>query len=50
MIGNGARITVPRGTMACDPRGFFNLNPGFMGTEYSVRPDDTGEFEVVISV
>ena len=50
VTGNGAVITVPRGASAPDPRGFFSLDPGFMGTEYSVRPDDTGEFEVVISV
>ncbi len=50
LIDAGSELFVTRGSMACEPREFFNLNPGFMGTEFSVVPDGNGEFEMLISV
>ncbi len=50
LIGDAVRPEVLRGDMPSAPRPFFNLNPGFAGTEYSIRPDRDGIFALRITV
>ena len=50
LIEAGADVAVKRGTLRGEPDRFFNLNPGFLGFEYRIQPDDDGVFELVISV
>ncbi|MCR5782047.1 MAG: hypothetical protein K6G90_04845 [Clostridia bacterium] len=50
VINGGAGVTAERGTMFHEPADFFNLNPGFMGTEYVFAPDEDGMTEIVITV
>jgi hypothetical protein len=45
-----AAVCVGKGTLNGEPEPVFNLNPGFMGREYRIRPDENGEFELVITV
>ncbi len=45
-----AAVCVGKGTLNGEPEPVFNLNPGFMGREYRIRPDEYGEFELVITV
>lgn len=50
LIGGAVRPKLLRGTAGDGPRPFFNLNPGFAGTEYSLCPDRVGVFELLIEV
>ena len=50
LIGDAVRPEILRGGAAEEPRPFFNLNPGFAGTEYAFRPDHGGVFELLIRV
>ena len=50
LIEAAADVAVKRGTLRGEPERFFNLNPGFLGFEYRIQPDDDGVFELVISV
>lgn len=45
LIGS-ARPEIVRGALCGEPRPFFNLCPGFQGTEYTVRPDADGRMEI----
>ncbi len=45
-----AAVCVGKGTLNGEPEPVFNLNPGFMGREYRIRPDENGEFVLVITV
>ena len=42
------RPAILRGSLCGEPRPFFNLSPGFQGTEYRIRPDQNGRFEIGI--
>ena len=50
IVAEEARVSATRGALKGDPAPMFNLNPGFMGREFRVRPDAEGAFEVVITV
>ena len=50
LIGGRARVTVARGELCGPPKRFFNLNPGFAGQEFTVRPAPDGTFEIRVSV
>lgn len=46
----GVRPAIVRGAFCGEPRPFFNLNPGFRGTEFSVRPDADGRMEIELRI
>ena len=48
VISEKAVITAARGTIDENAPVGFNLNPGFRFTEYRIKPDRTGCFEVRI--
>ena len=50
IVAERAAVCVGKGSLNGGPEPVFNLNPGFMGREYRVRPDENGEFELVITV
>ncbi|MBQ6240520.1 MAG: hypothetical protein IJK56_09250 [Firmicutes bacterium] len=50
VIAEEAAIQIQKGTLAAEPDAIFNLNPGFMGREYRIRPDADGEFVLEITV
>ncbi|MBR3505277.1 MAG: hypothetical protein IKO07_13690 [Clostridia bacterium] len=50
VVAEAARVRVVKGGMKGEPRPLFNLNPGFMGREERVSPDEDGAFEVAVTV
>lgn len=44
-----ARVDVLRGTLCGDPEPIFCLSPGFAGREFTVLPDESGQFAVHIT-
>ncbi|MBR5409986.1 MAG: hypothetical protein IK104_04875 [Clostridia bacterium] len=50
LIGEKAAIEVRQGILTGPPKPFFNLNPGFVGFEYAIAPDERGVFRLCITV
>ena len=48
IMSGRARVTVLQGTLAGEPEPMFSLNPGLMGREFRVRPDEGGRFALEI--
>ncbi len=49
LVGDKAAVAVQRGTLL-EQTEFFNLNPGFRGTQYTILPDEEGVFALSITV
>ena len=49
IVKDSASVEICAGTLA-SKQPIFNLNPGFICTEYTVSPNEKGEFSVKITV
>ena len=49
ILSEKARVDVLRGALSGEPEPIFCLSPGFAGREYTVLPDETGQFTVWIT-
>ena len=50
LIGGSVRPKIVRGMLRGEPRPFFNLCPGFQGTEYAVKPDAEGTMKIELRI
>ena len=49
VVSDLATVAVLTGRLGGNPVRMFNLNPGFIGREYTVYPDENGQFSLTIS-
>ena len=50
LIGGSSEVEISVGSLLHEPVEMFNINPGFLGKEYTIKPNTSGHFEITITI